>query len=202
MLATAKEALQNLEITFNPRMQPRTLSTLLKPYICPSCTRSLERRARRYATVMSQSDLYDVVCVGGGPAGLSILTALRTCPSSFQLRRYITDYQFRIFSQDLQSPPCPNRVSTPFPFPRMVSSSRSLLKPCLFPDPLLPVFPFSYSSLAPHRPIPYPTLPPHAGLGWPLHQRPHLLLLSFPWGPYSHHGREPESHSRPTSTIG
>ena len=37
----------------------------------------LKHRFRTYAT-HAAADVYDVVCVGGGPAGLSLLTALRT----------------------------------------------------------------------------------------------------------------------------
>lgn len=46
-------------------------------FICRSCIRQNQSRFRRtYAT--TANDIYDVVCVGGGPAGLSLLTALRT----------------------------------------------------------------------------------------------------------------------------
>ena len=50
----------------------------LSGYICKGCTRQLHRQKRRYATSQPQQELYDVVCVGGGPAGLSLLAALRT----------------------------------------------------------------------------------------------------------------------------
>jgi ubiquinone biosynthesis monooxygenase Coq6 len=46
-------------------------------YVCRSCTRSLQRQLRRTYSSAAQPDIYDVVCVGGGPAGLSLLTALR-----------------------------------------------------------------------------------------------------------------------------
>lgn len=57
-------------------LKPRALFPPTKPYICISCALSLQLRARKYATAAT-SDIYDVVCVGGGPAGLSLLTALR-----------------------------------------------------------------------------------------------------------------------------
>lgn len=55
------------------------------PYVCKACT----RRIRGFATTASppgatstsipkkRPDVYDVVCVGGGPAGLSLVAALR-----------------------------------------------------------------------------------------------------------------------------
>jgi len=47
-------------------------------YVCSNCTRQLRRQRRRYATSAVNPEIYDVVCVGGGPAGLSLLAALRT----------------------------------------------------------------------------------------------------------------------------
>lgn len=45
-------------------------------FVCRSCSRTARSQWRRsYST--SKDDIYDVVCVGGGPAGLSLLTALR-----------------------------------------------------------------------------------------------------------------------------
>ena len=48
-------------------------------FVCGSCTRQIRRQQRSYATAAKSSlpDIYDVVCVGGGPAGLSLLAALR-----------------------------------------------------------------------------------------------------------------------------
>lgn len=48
----------------------------LNGYICKGCTRQLGPPKRRYATATRQ-EVFDVVCVGGGPAGLSLLAALR-----------------------------------------------------------------------------------------------------------------------------
>ena len=65
-------------------MTGRGLSKALKSYICPECSKPVKLLSRSYATAASP-DIYDVVCVGGGPAGLSLLTALRTynCTISF-----------------------------------------------------------------------------------------------------------------------
>lgn len=52
-------------------------------YICSCCTNQLRRQRRSHATISSSTkpSIYDVVCVGGGPAGLSLLAALRTSPA-------------------------------------------------------------------------------------------------------------------------
>ena len=55
----------------------RGVPKLLRPYICPSCAKVNTLQSRRYA-IAASPDIYDVICVGGGPAGLSLLTALRT----------------------------------------------------------------------------------------------------------------------------
>lgn len=60
-----------------PTMQARTAS-----WVCNSCRQTSRlslrlARRRTYATVGTKPEVYDVVCVGGGPAGLSLLNALR-----------------------------------------------------------------------------------------------------------------------------
>ncbi|KAL7629597.1 putative ubiquinone biosynthesis monooxygenase [Parahypoxylon ruwenzoriense] len=70
----------------------RPLSSLL----CRSCSRRLlPRFSRSYARAApaQQPDIYDVVCVGGGPAGLSLLTALRANPSTAGLRVALVEAQ-------------------------------------------------------------------------------------------------------------
>ncbi|KAL1840160.1 hypothetical protein VTJ49DRAFT_734 [Mycothermus thermophilus] len=65
-------------------------------YVCRSCTRSLRRqwlRAHTYSTAATTPDIYDVVCVGGGPAGLSLLTALRANPATTHLRVALVEAQ-------------------------------------------------------------------------------------------------------------
>ncbi|KAI1105484.1 ubiquinone biosynthesis hydrox [Jackrogersella minutella] len=63
--------------------------------ICRSCSRQLlHRQTRSYANISSpQPDIYDVVCVGGGPAGLSLLTALRSNPTTAGLRVALVEAQ-------------------------------------------------------------------------------------------------------------
>ncbi|KAK4447618.1 hypothetical protein QBC34DRAFT_126013 [Podospora aff. communis PSN243] len=69
-------------------------------FVCQSCTRRslrVQRRLQRgYASASGQQtkpDLYDVVCVGGGPAGLSLLTALRANPVTSHLRIALVEAQ-------------------------------------------------------------------------------------------------------------
>ncbi|OTA93670.1 hypothetical protein M434DRAFT_30805 [Hypoxylon sp. CO27-5] len=63
--------------------------------ICKSCSRRLlPRLSRSYTSASSQHpDIYDVVCVGGGPAGLSLLTALRSNPTTSGLRVALVEAQ-------------------------------------------------------------------------------------------------------------
>ncbi|KAB5580168.1 hypothetical protein GE09DRAFT_1081182 [Coniochaeta sp. 2T2.1] len=68
-------------------------------WVCGSCSRGLQRQPlRRYASAAATSssskpDIYDVVCVGGGPAGLSLLTALRSNPVTSHLRIALVEAQ-------------------------------------------------------------------------------------------------------------
>ncbi|KAK7540598.1 ubiquinone biosynthesis monooxygenase COQ6 [Phyllosticta citribraziliensis] len=79
-------------------MQPRSAH-----WICQSCRRTnalrlpLARR-RTYATAATSSttatpEIYDVVCVGGGPAGLSLLSGLRSSPVTAGLKMALIEGQ-------------------------------------------------------------------------------------------------------------
>ncbi|KAI5918272.1 hypothetical protein F4810DRAFT_597104 [Camillea tinctor] len=63
--------------------------------LCRSCSNRLgPRLVRSYASASgAEPDIYDVVCVGGGPAGLSLLTALRANPSTAGLRVALVEAQ-------------------------------------------------------------------------------------------------------------
>ncbi|CAK7273851.1 Putative ubiquinone biosynthesis monooxygenase [Sporothrix epigloea] len=70
-------------------------------FLCRSCTRKFgHQRRRQFASLTalssastSSSSVYDVVCVGGGPAGLSLLTALRANPVTAGLRLALIEAQ-------------------------------------------------------------------------------------------------------------
>lgn len=66
-------------------------SRSLNSYICSTCTRQLARQSQRrnYASPSSSSnpEIFDLVCVGGGPAGLSLLAALRISSPPPNIRR-------------------------------------------------------------------------------------------------------------------
>ncbi|KAI0896888.1 ubiquinone biosynthesis hydrox [Annulohypoxylon nitens] len=65
------------------------------PNLCRTCIRRLApQTTRSYASASSkQPDIYDVVCVGGGPAGLSLFTALRSNPTTAGLRVALVEAQ-------------------------------------------------------------------------------------------------------------
>lgn len=68
----------------------------LAGFVCQNCTRQLRRDRRSYATTSSTPttpEIYDVVCVGGGPAGLSLLTALRSSPATSSLKIALVESQ-------------------------------------------------------------------------------------------------------------
>ncbi|KAI0394842.1 hypothetical protein F5Y17DRAFT_426383 [Xylariaceae sp. FL0594] len=82
--------------------------------ICGSCSRKLRRQfARSYAS-KSQPDIYDVVCVGGGPAGLSLLAALKSNPRTAGLRVALVEAQdlSKLRSWDLPPGRFSNRCSS------------------------------------------------------------------------------------------
>ncbi|KAG6028814.1 hypothetical protein E4U41_000573 [Claviceps citrina] len=59
---------------------------------CKRCSRFARRQwTRSYST--SKDEIYDVVCVGGGPAGLSLLAALRSNPTTSRLRVALVEAQ-------------------------------------------------------------------------------------------------------------
>ncbi|RFU36112.1 hypothetical protein B7463_g286, partial [Scytalidium lignicola] len=62
-------------------------------YVCRSCYQQLRRQRRSYATSALKPEIYDVVCVGGGPAGLSLLAALRSSPVTSNLRIALIESQ-------------------------------------------------------------------------------------------------------------
>ncbi|MCJ1375785.1 putative ubiquinone biosynthesis monooxygenase [Loxospora ochrophaea] len=75
-------------------MKFTTKTPKTRVYLCSSCAKLLKRGRRRYATASRETpDLYDVVCVGGGPAGLSLLTALRASPTTSHLKLALIESQ-------------------------------------------------------------------------------------------------------------
>ncbi|KAF5010383.1 hypothetical protein FDECE_3462 [Fusarium decemcellulare] len=61
-------------------------------FVCRSCVRQCQSQVRRASTI-TNDNIYDVVCVGGGPAGLSLLTALRANPITAGLRVALVEAQ-------------------------------------------------------------------------------------------------------------
>ncbi|KAG6219792.1 hypothetical protein E4U34_003397 [Claviceps purpurea] len=74
---------------------PTAARRLVTPsrFACSRCSRSVAHRqwTRSYST--SKDEIYDVVCIGGGPAGLSLLAALRANPITSRLRVALVEAQ-------------------------------------------------------------------------------------------------------------
>ncbi|ORY57491.1 uncharacterized protein BCR38DRAFT_354411 [Pseudomassariella vexata] len=61
--------------------------------LCRTGSLRVSARIRRAYSSKPQPDIYDVVCVGGGPAGLSLLTALRANSATAGLRVALVEAQ-------------------------------------------------------------------------------------------------------------
>ncbi|PWY95152.1 ubiquinone biosynthesis monooxgenase [Aspergillus sclerotioniger CBS 115572] len=102
--------------------------TALRPYVCPSCQLGRLPARRRYASHSSSNgpapEIYDVVCVGGGPAGLGLLAALRAFPATSKLKVALIETQdlHKARSWSLDAQHFSNRVSS------LTPSSVSFLK--------------------------------------------------------------------------
>ncbi|KAL4781452.1 hypothetical protein BJX76DRAFT_16629 [Aspergillus varians] len=74
-------------------MRPISTSAL-RPYVCQSCRSVRVSSRRRFgSTPAPVTDIYDVVCVGGGPAGLALLAALRASPATSKLKVALVESQ-------------------------------------------------------------------------------------------------------------
>ncbi|OJD19641.1 ubiquinone biosynthesis monooxygenase COQ6 [Emergomyces pasteurianus Ep9510] len=106
-------------------MRPLSHSTL-RLYVCKSCRRDLRsgRRAISSSRSIQPPDIYDIVCVGGGPAGLGLLAALRSSPITSNLRVALIESQnlSNVRSWNLEPTQFSNRVSS------LTPSSVSFLK--------------------------------------------------------------------------
>ncbi|PSR82716.1 hypothetical protein BD289DRAFT_370895 [Coniella lustricola] len=78
-------------------------------FVCRRCHIQARRSYRRGFASSARPDVYDVVCVGGGPAGLSLLTALRANPITAGLRVALIEAQD--LSKTRQWNPPPDRYS-------------------------------------------------------------------------------------------
>ncbi|KAJ5217182.1 hypothetical protein N7468_010190 [Penicillium chermesinum] len=85
------------------------------PYVCASCRHDVTAGLRRLSTKTTQSpEIYDVVCVGGGPAGLGLLAALRASPVTSKLKVALVETQDLRKAREwsLDSTQYSNRVSS------------------------------------------------------------------------------------------
>ncbi|KAJ9216614.1 hypothetical protein DTO166G4_1830 [Paecilomyces variotii] len=96
-------------------MRPLTRSAL-RSYVCSSCRRGVFFSPRRQFASATNNvpEVYDVVCVGGGPAGLGLLTALRASPVTSKLKVALIEAQDLDKARTWSSGPAEysNRVSS------------------------------------------------------------------------------------------
>ncbi|KFA80267.1 hypothetical protein S40288_04537 [Stachybotrys chartarum IBT 40288] len=71
----------------------RSLARTSSRFVCSTCSRRLQVQSSRTYSSGPKHDIYDVVCVGGGPAGLSLLSALRSHPVTSRLRVALVEAQ-------------------------------------------------------------------------------------------------------------
>ena len=74
-----------LRLVMPPRLPLRAQRGLLSTNY-PQCRIVIQWRCYTSPTATATPEIYDVVCVGGGPAGLSLLTGLRASPVTSGLR--------------------------------------------------------------------------------------------------------------------
>ncbi|KMU89511.1 ubiquinone biosynthesis monooxygenase COQ6 [Coccidioides immitis H538.4] len=88
----------------------------LSSYVCSSCRRGLlqKKRFASTSTTPQVPEIYDIVCVGGGPAGLALLAALRCSPLTSKLKVALVESQDVSKAKDwkLGSGQFSNRVSS------------------------------------------------------------------------------------------
>ncbi|KIX01864.1 ubiquinone biosynthesis monooxygenase COQ6 [Rhinocladiella mackenziei CBS 650.93] len=74
---------------------PARLSLSISHVVCSFCRKSLApAQQRRFASkIASNPEIYDVVTVGGGPAGLALLAALKSSPITSRLKTALIETQ-------------------------------------------------------------------------------------------------------------
>lgn len=149
-----------------PMMPPRMLFRACRTRPTPSVIWVRHLPHRRFASSSAAApEVYDVVCVGGGPAGLSLLTGLKASPITSGLKVALIE------GQDLHKNRLPKEASLDSFSNRCSSltpaSVRNLQGREWQPHVLSATLTLSrHWSLVARQCRPRPTIPGDAGMGW------------------------------------
>lgn len=148
--------------------------------LCKSCSRRLRPQLTRSYTsaTNAQPDIYDVVCIGGGPAGLSLLTALSKPPQSpFSAAKrrqlelssgslcLIRIQTTRVESRHGRPTSSPSRSPRSTKAPILEAPPGPVLEPVQLADAGVRAVPREHRRMGPYAARPRPAIPGDASLG-------------------------------------
>lgn len=113
--------------------------SLFKPYVCSYCRQRLQRSRRQYASSSTKlPEIYDVVCVGGGPAGLSLLTALSmSYIDALKVNGMLIVYDYRGNTNDIKPQNCLSGRQRLRSISKLEATAKQVFKPCQLPHAII-----------------------------------------------------------------
>lgn len=136
-------------------------------FVCRSCSRAFRNQPRRPYSIKTDQ-IYDVVCVGGGPAGLSLLAALREStllPRRLKAAPERLTRMPRIQPSHVAAARCPRRSPASFQNGCLLPPADPVLEPVQLPHARLGPVPQLHRRLVAHEARAHTGVPRDAGLG-------------------------------------